>query len=142
MLSNRSMLKSVVIPQLAYRDVGEAVSWLCLVFGFKERVRIGNHRAQLTFPGGGSLVVIQGVPEQRFASEGYACHRVMVRVSDVDSHHRRATQHGTKILSPPKDYPYGERQYSAEDLGGHTWDFSQSIADVDPASWGGELHET
>ena len=53
MLSNRSMLKSVVIPQLAYRDVGEAVSWLCSAFGFKERVRIGNHRAQLTFPGGG-----------------------------------------------------------------------------------------
>jgi hypothetical protein len=55
MLSNLSMLKSAVIPQLAYRDVGEAVSWLCSVFGFKERVRIGNHRAQLTFPGGGSL---------------------------------------------------------------------------------------
>jgi len=27
----------------------------------------------------------------------------------------------------------------AVDLGGHRWDFSQSIADVDPASWGGEL---
>src|ERR1700730_374232 len=101
MLSNRSMLKSVVIPQLAYRDVGEAVSWLSSVFGFKERVRIGKHSAQLTFPGGGSLVVTQGVPEQRF--EGYTCHRVMVRVSDVDSHHRHASQNGTKILSPPKD---------------------------------------
>jgi hypothetical protein len=31
---------------------------------------------------------------------------------------------------------YGERQYSAEDLGGHHWVLSQSIADVDPASWG------
>jgi uncharacterized glyoxalase superfamily protein PhnB len=142
MLSNRSMLKSVVIPQLAYRDVGEAVSWLCSVFGFKEHMRIGNHRAQLTFPGGGSLVLTQGVPEQKFASGGYTCHRVMVRISDVDSHHRHATQRGTKILSPPKDYPYGERQYSAEDLGGHIWDFSQSIADVDPASWGGDLLET
>jgi hypothetical protein len=27
-------------------------------------------------------------------------------------------------------------QYSAEDLGGHRWTFSQSIADVDPGSWG------
>jgi uncharacterized glyoxalase superfamily protein PhnB len=142
MLSNRSMLESVVIPQLAYRDVGEAVSWLCSVFGFKERVRIGNHRAQLTFPGGGSLVVTEGAPQHSVATGGYACHRVMVRVSDVDSHHRHATQHGVKILSPPKDYPYGERQYSAVDLGGHRWDFSQSIADVDPASWGGEVPET
>jgi hypothetical protein len=24
-------------------------------------------------------------------------------------------------------------------LGGHVWTFSQSIADVDPASWGGVL---
>ncbi len=142
MFSNRSMLKSVVIPQLAYRDVGEAVSRLWSVFGFKERVRIGNHRAQLTFPGGGSLVVTEGAPQQSVATGGHACHRVMVRVSDVDSHHRHASQHGAKILSPPKDYPYGERQYSAVDLGGHRWDFSQSIADVDPASWGGELPET
>jgi len=66
----------------------------------------------------------------------------MVRVSDVDSHHRRAIEHGAKILSPPKDYPYGERQYSAVDPGGHRWDFSESIADVDPASWGGELLDT
>ena len=142
MLSNRSMLDSVVIPQLAYRDVGEAVSWLCLVFGFKQRVRIGNHRAQLTFPGGGSLVVTEGAPQQNVNTGVYACHRVMVRVSDVDSHHRHSSQHGARILSPPKDYPYGERQYSTVDLGGHRWDFSQSIADVEPASWGGELFDT
>jgi uncharacterized glyoxalase superfamily protein PhnB len=48
-----------------------------------------------------------------------------------------AARNGAHILSPPTDYPYGERQYSAEDLGGHRWTFSQSIADVDPASWGG-----
>jgi uncharacterized glyoxalase superfamily protein PhnB len=142
MLSNRSMLKSVVIPELAYRDVGEAVYWLCLVFGFKERVRIGNHRAQLTFPGGGSLVVTDGAPEQDVPIGGYACHRVMVRVSDLTGHYQRTTQHGVKILSPPKDYPYGERQYSMEDPGGHRWVFSESIADVDPASWGGKLLET
>ena len=51
----------------------------------------------------------------------------------------QASRAGARILSPPTDYPYGERQYTAEDIGGHTWTFSQSIADVDPASWGGEL---
>jgi uncharacterized glyoxalase superfamily protein PhnB len=142
MLSNRSMLNSVVIPELTYRDVGEAVSWLCSAFGFNERVRIGNHRAQLTFPGGGSLVVTGGAPKEDVAASGYSCHRVLVRVADIDSHHRHATQHGAKILSSPEDYPYGERQYSALDPGGHRWDFSQSIADVDPGTWGGELLET
>jgi hypothetical protein len=31
------MLESVMISQLAYRDVGAATSWLCSAFGFKER---------------------------------------------------------------------------------------------------------
>ena len=44
-----------------------------------------------------------------------------------------------RISDPPTDYPYGERQYNAEDIGGHRWTFSQSIADVDPAEWGGVL---
>jgi len=37
------------------------------------------------------------------------------------------------------DYPYGERQYTVEDPGGHRWTFSQTIADVAPEKWGGAL---
>jgi uncharacterized glyoxalase superfamily protein PhnB len=59
-----------------------------------------------------------------------------------DDHYRRAVVHGARTLSPPTDYPFGERQYSVEDPGGHRWVFSQSIADVDPASWGGKLPES
>lgn len=44
-----------------------------------------------------------------------------------------------RILRPPTDYPYGERQYTAADPAGHVWTFSQTLADVDPASWGGTL---
>ena len=44
---------------------------------------------------------------------------------------------GAQILRPPADHPFGERQYTAVDIGGHRWTFSQTIADVDPASWGG-----
>ena len=36
-----------VIPELPYDDVGEASEWLCAAFGLRERLRIGNHRAQL-----------------------------------------------------------------------------------------------
>jgi uncharacterized glyoxalase superfamily protein PhnB len=46
---NRSMPPSAVIPELPYPDVREATDWLCRAFGFKERLRIGDHRAQLTF---------------------------------------------------------------------------------------------
>jgi len=40
-----------------------------------------------------------------------------------------------RIIRPPTDFPYGERQYTAEDLAGRRWTFSQSIADVDPQEW-------
>jgi hypothetical protein len=32
---------------------------------------------------------------------------------------------------------YGERQYNARDFHGHHWDFTQTLTDVDPVSWGG-----
>jgi uncharacterized glyoxalase superfamily protein PhnB len=32
--------------------------------------------------------------------------------------------------------PFGERQYTVEDLEGHRWTFSQSIADVPFEAWG------
>jgi hypothetical protein len=34
-------------------------------------------------------------------------------------------------------HPFGERQYTAADPGGHVWTVSQTIADVDPRDWGG-----
>jgi uncharacterized glyoxalase superfamily protein PhnB len=134
--ANRSMPPAVIIPTLAYPDVRAAVEWLCATFGFTERLRIGDHRAQLMF-GNGSIIVTQ---EQGGASaESRSSHTIMVRVADVDSHHGHAQQHGAEILTPPTDYPYGERQYGVRDIGGHSWTFSQTTADIDPASWGGVL---
>jgi uncharacterized glyoxalase superfamily protein PhnB len=60
----------------------------------------------------------------------------MVRVSDVDAHHARVAALAGAAVKPPVTYPYGERQYSVADCGGHVWTFSQSVADVDPRSWG------
>lgn len=39
---NRSMPPSVVIPELPYRNVRDAVEWLCRVFRFVERLRIAD----------------------------------------------------------------------------------------------------
>jgi uncharacterized glyoxalase superfamily protein PhnB len=132
-MQNRSIPDTTVMPELGYPDVLEAAGWLCRAFGFRERLRIGNHRVQLVF-GDGALILVEG--ETGAAPTGRA---VLVRVEDADAHHAQALAAGAEILDPPTDYPYGERQYSAVDLGGHRWTFSQSIADVDPASWGGEL---
>jgi uncharacterized glyoxalase superfamily protein PhnB len=131
MLPNRSMPPCVVIPVIAYPDVGESVEWLCSVFGFTLRLRIAKHRAQLNAGEGGTVVVTQG------AGDGQDSHSVMVRVEDVNRHHERAAERGARVVHAPADYPYGERQYTVEDLARHLWTFSQSIADVDPGEWGG-----
>lgn len=133
MLSNRSMPRCTVIPELAYPDVGEAIDWLGGAFGFTLRVRIANHRAQLNV-GDGAVVLT----EQRASGQpAELAHSVMVRVDDVDGHHEQARKRGARILRPPADYPYGERQYTVVDPGGHCWTFSQSVADVAPEDWGG-----
>lgn len=131
MLFNRSIPRSVVIPELAYADIGEAVEWLCQAFGFTLRIRIGNHRAQLNVSDGGAIVLIEQSRDVSLRSA------VMVRVEDVNAHCERAERSGGKIIRGPKDYPYGERQYNVVDFAGHHWCFTQSIADVDPKEWGG-----
>jgi uncharacterized glyoxalase superfamily protein PhnB len=137
-MRNRSMPTSVIIPVLAYPDVREAVAWLCRSFGFVERLRMGTHRAQLSF-GEGDLVVAEMRRDSETSPADWLSHSVMVRVADIDRHYERAERTGARIVNPPADYPYGERQYTAEDPGGHLWTFSQTIADVDPKTWGGEL---
>jgi uncharacterized glyoxalase superfamily protein PhnB len=136
-IANRSVPSSSVIPVLAYRDVAEATDWLCRAFGFTPRLRIGTHRVQLVYGDGAVVVTERGATDRR--ARDAVTHSVLVRVEDADRHHEQAAKSGARILDPPTDYPYGERQYTAEDIGGHNWTFSQSIADVDPASWGGEL---
>ncbi len=129
---NRSIPDSVVMPVLVYADVRAAVAWLAAAFGCVERLRIGEHRSQLAL-GGGHLIAADG------PSAGPARSAVLVRVADVDAHYRRAVEAGARVVAPPADHLYGERQYTAEDLAGHRWTFSQTVADVDPASWGGVL---
>ena len=134
MIENRSVPAATVIPVLSYKDIGEASRWLCEVFGFRERLVIGDHRIQLHVGDGGAAVILKQQP----ANQGpHSCHSVLVRVADADSHYERSKQHGANVTRPPESYPFGERQYSVEDPGGHTWTFSQSIADVAPEDWGG-----
>jgi uncharacterized glyoxalase superfamily protein PhnB len=138
---NRSIPSAVVIPVLVYPDVREAVAWLSAAFGFVERLQIGeNHRSQLSF-GGGAVIVGDVRHDRRPPREGEVTHSVTVRVDDVNTHCARARAHGARILMEPTDFEYGERQYTAADLAGHQWTFSETLDDVDPETWGGRLLE-
>jgi uncharacterized glyoxalase superfamily protein PhnB len=129
---NRTMPPTTVIPVLVYPSVREAVQWLTEAFGFVERWEAKGHRAQLLVGEDGCVVVVDG-----HVTGDCGAHSIMVRVKHVDSHHARTREWGARILTEPADYPYGERQYTAEDPAGHRWTFSESIADLDPEEWGG-----
>ena len=135
MLANRSIPRAAVIPVLAYPDVNEAAAWLCDAFGFTVRMRIGNHRVQLNL-GDGAVIVRELRPNEINVMLGMG-HSVTVRVEDADAHCKRAKDHGARITQSPVTQPYGERQYNADDLAGHSWTFSQSVADMHPEEWGG-----
>ena len=131
---NRSMPPGQMIPELTYPDISAAAQWLSYAFGFSERLRIANHRIQLTF-GSGAVILVNGTVQPSDCSS----HSIMVRVDDVDRHFTHAQKAGVKVMGAPTTYPYGERQYAAQDLVGHRWVFSQTVADVDPNEWGGVL---
>lgn len=131
MLKNRSMPEATVIPVLPYPNVDQAIDWLCQAFGFTLRLRIGDHRAQLNV-GDGAIVITKEKNRPTASS-------IMVRIADAQQHSATAIKHGAHLISVLNDHPYGERQYSVEDLAGHRWTFSQSISDVDPSTWGGTV---
>jgi uncharacterized glyoxalase superfamily protein PhnB len=136
---NRSVPGSAVIPVLIYPDVREAVGWLCAAFGFTEQLRVGeNHRSQLTV-GEGAVIVGDVRGDRRPPRPGEVTHAVMIRVDDASAHCERARAYGARILTEPTDLEFGERQYTVEDLAGHQWTFSQTLVDVAPESWGGDL---
>lgn len=150
MVVNRSAAPGPIAPSLVYEDVGTAINWLCETFGFVERFRYGPEGnlagAQLAVGEGAVFLVgprqgqSPGWGDQatfRPPRSGEVTHDVNVQVVDVDSHFEQTRRSGAHILSAPETYPFGERQYTVEDLGGHRWTFTQSVADVAPEDWGG-----
>jgi uncharacterized glyoxalase superfamily protein PhnB len=136
---NRSIPNVTVIPVLVYPNVRAAVEWLSTVFGFVERVRIGEtHRSQMRIGTDGAVIIAEAQGEQQPPQAGAVTHVLKVRVADVDAQFERARSHGARVLQPPTDQVYGERECTVEDIGGHRWQLTQSLRDVAPEEWGGE----
>jgi len=149
MLVNRSRPPGAVVPTVFYEDVEKAIDWLCGAFGFTERLRYGREGrvdgAQLAIGEGAVMLGVTRVgqspgwadsAEFRPPRAGEVGVVLGVHVQDVDRHYERAKRFGARIVQAPETYPFGERQYTAEDFAGYRWAFSQSIADVPPEEWG------
>jgi len=127
---NRSVPPCPVIPVVIYPDPAVAAEWLSKAFGFAVRLRIANHRIQMR-AGEGCFTIAEGN-----VTPNRSC-IIQVRIEDALGHCERARRSGATILTEPVDHMYGERQYNARDFHGHYWDFTETIADVEPESWGG-----
>ena len=139
MKRNRSIPPSTVIPVLVYPDVREAVAWLSTAFGFVERTRVGeSHRAQMSVGEDGAMIVADVHGERRPPQDGPVTHELKVRVEDLDAYYERAHAHGARVLEPPIEREYGERECTVEDLAGHRWQFSETVRDVAPEEFGCE----
>jgi uncharacterized glyoxalase superfamily protein PhnB len=136
-INNRSVPTATVIPVLVYPDVRAAVAWLTDVFGFVERVRVGEaHRSQMQIGLDGAMIVADVRGEQQPPQAHATTHIIKVRVEDVDAQFERARSRGARVLQEPTEYEYGERESTVEDLAGHRWQFTQTLRDVAPEELG------
>lgn len=137
MKHNRSIPPAAVIPVLVYPDVRQAVAWLSAAFGFAERTRIGqSHRAQMSIGEDGAMIVADARGEQQPPQQGIVTHVMKVRVDNAQAWYERARAHGARVLEPPADREYGERECTVEDLAGHRWQFTETLQDVAPEEYG------
>ena len=138
MLSNRSAPPATITPVLVYPDVRAAVAWLEAAFGFEERVRIGDaHRAQMRVGVDGAIVVADVGSDRVVPDRAGMTHLIKVRVPDVDSAFARACEQGARVVDDVTTFEYGERSGVVEDIGGHRWELTQTVRDVEPEEWGG-----
>jgi uncharacterized glyoxalase superfamily protein PhnB len=139
MVTNRSAPPATVTPVLIYPDVRAAVEWLESALGFEEQVRIGDaHRSQLKVGSDGAVVVAEAGGDQVAPGGNAVTQLIKIRVEDVDAALARAGEAGAQVLQEPETYLYGERSCVVEDPGGHRWELTQTVRDVDPAEWGGQ----
>lgn len=140
MKANRSIPSATVIPVLVYPDVRAAVEWLTTVFGFTERIRIGeDHRSQMRIGQDGAVIIADVRGQRTPPTPGVETHLLKVRVEDVRAQYERVTSHGVPIVAELAEQPFGELQFTVDDLAGHRWEFCESVRDVAPEEWGGTV---
>ena len=127
-----------VVPYRYYGDAGAAVDWLADAFGFTvqsvRRSPEGSVRTATLQLGDGLVFIGPGMEQfgtrgVRGADEGVAS-SVHIYVNDLENH-RAVAEKASATVSPIQDTPRGDKQYTARDLEGQRWIFSEHVRDVD-----------
>ncbi|KAB1143027.1 glyoxalase [Streptomyces luteolifulvus] len=125
-----------IYPTLLYADAKAAIQQLTEAFGFTElsvyESEDGSVMHAELVQGNGAVMLGSkghgGVFDTAMKDAGPG--GVYVVVDDVDSHHRRAVEHGAEILMPPTDQDYGSRDYMARDAEGNIWSFGTYAPEI------------
>ena len=125
-------MASEIIPYIFYRDVPAALEWLTRAFGLREEMRAptpsGMH-AEMSFDGC-RIMMGQGAADWRMGppgEDGRTSQGIFIYLAGVAAHFSRAQAAGAEIVQGLKDESYG-RTYTARDLDGHPWFFTERPA--------------
>ena len=133
-----------VIPMLAYENGVAALEWLKAAFGFEEdeTMRFMDDEGRISHAelttGNGTIMVAASTPgfegnnthrkhcaqTDKWLSVPWVINGLLVYVSDVDAHFKRAAENGAEILSPVEEGFPGKR-YRCADLEGQRWMFME-----------------
>jgi uncharacterized glyoxalase superfamily protein PhnB len=123
-----------LIPALRYRNVDQAIEWLCAAFGFEKHDVVVAADGSIVYAYltlGSAMVLVRSVgesaldqlmiqPDEIGGAETQSCYLV---VADADQHCARAKAAGADILLDVDGDDHGGRGYACRDSEGHVWSF-------------------
>jgi PhnB protein len=122
--------ETAVTPYLVIRGAADAIDFYKRAFGAVEDTRMDDDgkigHAEIRI-GGSRIMLADEYPNLGIVGPralGGSPVRLQARVPNVDAVVGRAAAAGAKVLQPPTDQPYGERNAKLEDPFGHVWIFS------------------
>lgn len=133
---------TLVTPYLTATDAAAALEWYAEAFGAVEQYRVVGDdgrlgHAELTI-GTARLMLSDEYPEYGVRSPatlGGTATALHLSVPDVDGLFARAVAAGATSLQEPADQPHGARTGTVLDPFGHRWMLSQSIEELDLATY-------
>jgi uncharacterized glyoxalase superfamily protein PhnB len=119
---------------LVYDDIEAVHDHLVAVFGFGPGTITRDESGRVVHAelhvGDGVIWIHPPSAEYNLVSPtslGVSTHCMAVMVDDVDRHYERAVAAGATVVNPPKNMPYGVREYAARDLESGLWSFMSPI---------------
>lgn len=116
-----------LFPAIKYDDAPMALNWLKSAFGFEPHAVHKDDAGNIVHAEmkKGEAMIMFGGKQPPDKANPWCTEPVgvYVCVDDIDAHYAKAKATGAEIVRPLSDTPYGAREYSVRDCGGHLWSF-------------------